>query len=183
MLRALEYATCHDLWKKNVCKNTPLGEIKIQMSIDIQENLSSQTSIFLVQMAFMERVILAFWCSRGLKCFVIDPAPSLLHVNNRDGLSCYHDDFQLLCRHWRQSWHIRFHYNNVIMSAMVVQITDTSIVCLTVCSGADQRKHQSSASLAIVRRIHRRPVDSPHKGPVMRRIFWFDDVIMFQSSQ
>ena len=41
-----------------------------------------------------------------------------------------------------------------------------------------QRKHQSSASLAFVRRIHRRPVNSPHKGPVTRKMFPFDDVIM-----
>ena len=40
------------------------------------------------------------------------------------------------------------------MSAMTSQITGISIVCLTVCSGADQRKHQSSASLTFVRRIH-----------------------------
>ena len=45
-------------------------------------------------------------------------------------------------------------------------------------SGADQRKHQSSALLAFVRRIHRWPVNSPHKGPVTRKIFRFDDVIM-----
>ena len=44
--------------------------------------------------------------------------------------------------------------------------------------GADQRKHQSSASLAFVRGIHRRPVNSPHKGPVTRKVFPFDDVIM-----
>ena len=43
---------------------------------------------------------------------------------------------------------------------------------------ADQRKHQSSASLAFVRRIHRRPVNSPHKWPVTRKMFSFDDVIM-----
>ena len=42
------------------------------------------------------------------------------------------------------------HYSDVIMSVMGSQITDVSIVCLTVCSGADQRKHQSSASLAFV---------------------------------
>ena len=41
----------------------------------------------------------------------------------------------------------------------------------TVCSGADQRKHQSSASLAFVRGIHRSPVNSPHKGPVTRKCF------------
>ena len=44
--------------------------------------------------------------------------------------------------------------------------------------GADQRKHQSSASLAFVRGIHRGPVNSPHKWPVKRKKFPFDDVIM-----
>ena len=50
---------------------------------------------------------------------------------------------------------------------------------LTVYTGADQRKHQSSASLAFVRGIHRWPVNSPHKGPVTRKTFPFDDVIMW----
>ena len=40
------------------------------------------------------------------------------------------------------------------------------------------RKHQSSASLAFVRGIHRGPVNSPHKWPVTRKMFPFDDVIM-----
>ena len=48
----------------------------------------------------------------------------------------------------------------------------------TVYSGPDQRKHQSSASLAFVRGIHRWPVNSPHKWPVTRTMFPFDDVIM-----
>ena len=43
---------------------------------------------------------------------------------------------------------------------------------------ADQRKHQSSASLAFVRGIHQGPVNSPHKWPVTRKMFPFDDVIM-----
>ena len=42
----------------------------------------------------------------------------------------------------------------------------------------DQRKHQSSVSLAFVRVIHRWPVNSPHKRPVTRKLFLFDDVIM-----
>ena len=63
------------------------------------------------------------------------------------------------------------HYSDVIMSMMVCQITSVSIVCLTICSGADQRKHQSSVSLAFVRGIHRWPVNSPHKGPVRRKMF------------
>ena len=45
-------------------------------------------------------------------------------------------------------------------------------------SGADQRKYQSSASLAFVGGIHRWPVNSPHKWPVTRKMFPFDDVIM-----
>ena len=64
------------------------------------------------------------------------------------------------------------------MGAMAFQITSLSIVYPTVCSGADQRKHQSSASLAFVRGIHRWPVNSPHKWPVTRKMFPFDDVIM-----
>ena len=71
------------------------------------------------------------------------------------------------------------YYSDVIMSTMASQITGISIVCSTVCSGADQRKHQSSASVVFVRGIHRWPVDSPHKGPVTRKMFPFDDVIMW----
>ena len=61
---------------------------------------------------------------------------------------------------------------------MASQIIRVFIVCWTVCSGADQRKHQSSASLAFVRGIHRWPVNSPHKRPVTRKLLIFDDVIM-----
>ena len=60
-----------------------------------------------------------------------------------------------------------------------VSVTGVLIVCWTVYSGADQIKHQSSVSLAFVRGIHRSPVDSPHKGPVTRRKYPFDDVIMW----
>ena len=79
--------------------------------------------------------------------------------------------------HWSPVVRVSQHYNDVIMSAMASQSTGVSIVCLTVCLGADQRKHQSSASLAFVREIHRWPVDSPHRGPVTRKMFPFDDVI------
>ena len=56
------------------------------------------------------------------------------------------------------------------------QITSLAIVYSTVYSGADQRKHLSSASLVFVRGIHRWPVNSPHKGPVTQKMFPFDDV-------
>ena len=72
-------------------------------------------------------------------------------------------------------------YSDVIMSSIASQITGVSIVYLTVCSGADQRKHQSAASLASVRGIHRWPVTSPHKGPVTRKMFPFDDVIVMRN--
>ena len=64
------------------------------------------------------------------------------------------------------------------MGAIVSQIFSLMIVYSTVYSDADQRKHQSSASLAFVRVIHRGPVNSPHKWSVMRKMFPFDDVIM-----
>ena len=70
------------------------------------------------------------------------------------------------------------HYGDVIMSAIASQITSLTIVYSTVYSDADQRKHQSSASLAFVRGIHRGPVNSPHKWPATRKTFPFDDVIM-----
>ena len=67
------------------------------------------------------------------------------------------------------------------MSLVASQITSVTIVYSTVCSGADQRKYQSSASLAFVRGIHRWPVNSPHKWPVTRKMFPFDDVIMIHT--
>ena len=60
------------------------------------------------------------------------------------------------------------HYNDVIMSTIASQITSLTIVYSTVYSGTDQRKFQSSASLAFVRGINRWP----------RKMFPFDDVIM-----
>ena len=70
------------------------------------------------------------------------------------------------------------HYGDVIMGTMPSQITSLTIVYSTVYSSADQRKHQSSASLAFVGGIHRGPVNSPHKWPVTQKMFPFDDVIM-----
>ena len=72
----------------------------------------------------------------------------------------------------------RTHYNDVIMTAMASPIASLTIVNSTVYSGADQRKHQSSASLAFARGIHRWPVNILHKWPVTRKMFPFDDVIM-----
>ena len=74
--------------------------------------------------------------------------------------------------------HTWSHNNDVTMSAMASQIAGVSIVCSSVCSGVDQRKHQSSASVDFVRGIHRWPLNSPHTRPVTRKMLPFDDVIM-----
>ena len=70
----------------------------------------------------------------------------------------------------------KFHYSDV-MRTLAYQITSVSIVYSTVVQ-AQIKKHQSSASLASVRRIHRSAVNSQHKKPVTRKMFPFDDVIM-----
>ena len=66
------------------------------------------------------------------------------------------------------------HYSDVIMSAMYSQITGVSIVSSSVCSGADQKKYQSSVLLAFVRG----PVNSLYKRSVTRENFTFYDVTM-----
>ena len=68
------------------------------------------------------------------------------------------------------------------MSEMASQITSITIVCSTIYSGADKRKYIISASLAFLWGIYRWPVNSPHKRPVTRKIFPFDDVIIHHIS-
>ena len=82
--------------------------------------------------------------------------------------------------HWSSLVIVVFvsHSSEVIMGRMASQITSITTVYSIVCSGTNQRKYQSSVSLAFVRGIHRWPVNSPHKGPVTRIMFPFDDVIM-----
>ena len=114
--------------------------------------------------------------------------------HNKIALKCFHGLFCFVSYGfiYKQRWmqHQRqcnpsndictqfLHYSDVIMGTMASQITSLTIVYLTVNLDADQRKHQSSASLAFVRGIHRGPVNSPHKWPVTRKMFPFDDVIM-----
>ena len=70
----------------------------------------------------------------SLSEFTISPETNVSH----DGLTIYSKG---LCA---------FHYSDVMMGAMSSQITSLSIVYSTDYSGADQRKHQSSPSLAFV---------------------------------
>ena len=66
------------------------------------------------------------------------------------------------------------------MGVMGSQIAGVSIVYSTVCSGLDQRKHQSSAPLAFVREIRRSPTEFPSQSANYANIFPLDDVIMIQ---
>ena len=77
---------------------------------------------------------------------------------------------------WMEMYEFRIefhwtHYNDVVMGAMASQIISLTIVYSTVYSRCRSKKHQSSASLAFVRRIDRWPVNSPHKGQVTRKMF------------
>ena len=67
-------------------------------------------------------------------------------------------------------------HSDVIVGAMAAQITSLTIIYSTVYSGVDQRKHQSSASLAFVRWIHQSPVNFPHKWLVTRKMFVFGEI-------
>ena len=84
-----------------------------------------------------------------------------------------------MCHDSPLSVHHHDHYSDAIMSTIASQITSVSIVYLTVYSGPDQRKHQSSTLLSFLRGILRWPMASPHKGPATGKMFPFDDVIMW----
>ena len=88
----------------------------------------------------------------------------------------------LISKHFRvKQWGVinrLCHNGDIIMGAMASQITSLTFVYSTVYPCADQRKYQSSASVAFVRGTHWWAVNSPHKSPVTRKMFPFDDVIM-----
>ena len=69
------------------------------------------------------------------------------------------------------------HNIDVIMTTMASQITSLTVVYSTVYSDADQRKHQKLCVIGLCVGNSPGPVNSPHKGPVMRKMFPFDDVI------
>ena len=105
-------------------------------------------------------------------------------ISSKDG--CYKQKYipplcwntEVCLSNWKWITFHTIHYNDVIIGAIASQITSLTIAYSIVYSDADQRKHQSSTSLDFVRGIHRGPVNSPHKWPVTRKMFPFDDVIM-----
>ena len=100
----------------------------------------------------------ALFCSETMVCFVTKRNKKHLHFMTN---------------------HLFCHCTDVIIDTIPSQITSFTIVYSTVYSDADIRKYQSSALLAFVRGIHRIPVNSPHKWPVTRKMFPFDDIIMW----
>ena len=100
---------------------------------------------------------------------------SFLRLDDKIFVSILNNTF--MCMLFTYSFYCN-HYDDVIMTMLASQITSLTVVYSIVYSGVHQRKHQSSASLAFVREIHRGPVNFPHKWPVTRKMFPFDDVIM-----
>ena len=98
-----------------------------------------------------------------IRCLYIEMGPktSSLWIGNIFSVSIVNDSLQ-----WRHNGHhgVSNHQSHhCLLNRLFVRRS---------------RKHQSSASLAFVRGIHRGPVNSPHKWPVTRKMFPFDDVIM-----
>ena len=114
------------------------------------------------------------WCRTGAKP-LSEPNDGLVYWRIPTWLGLRAFNWLLRTKHHHTS---HLHYNDVIMGAISSQITSPTVVFSTVYSDANQRKHQSSASLAFVWGIHRGSVNSPHKWPVTRKMFPFDDVIM-----
>ena len=121
------------------------------------------------------------WCfaddiSNATFCF----CSHFIDVCFQQTISCccfLHNDTVLLRRYlmlfyWDQ------HYSGVIMSTLASQIISLTIVYSIVYSGTDQRKHQSSTSLAFVRGINQWPVNSPIQRASNAEMFPFDDVII-----
>ena len=102
--------------------------------------------------------------------------------NERDGVSNHQPRDCLLNRLFRRrskkTSKLRVAVLCVGNSPVTGEFTSVSIVCSTISTAPDQRKYQSSASLAFVRS----PVNSPHKRPVTRKMLPFDDVIMMMET-
>ena len=77
-----------------------------------------------------------------------------------NSISNYHTSYLLTCCSLE-------HYNDIMLGVMASRITSLTIVYSSVYSGANQR---------------RCPMNSPHKGPVTRKKFPFDDVIMVKAT-
>ena len=115
-----------------------------------------------VDLIWRYRCVHVYLCHLACRIHLISSSSSHRHPR------CYHAHATIIividCLH--------HHYNDVIMGAIASQTTSLSIIYPTIYSDADQRKHQSSMSLAFVWGIHRAQRASNAEK------FSFDDVIM-----
>ena len=96
----------------------------------------------------------------------VDLSVVLMVANNDMMYSCFVKVYLRVSLSGNTFFPTKYHYGDVIMGAIASQISSLAIVYSAFYSGADQRK--------------RGPVNSPHKWPVTRKMFPFDDVIMYK---
>ena len=138
------------------------------------DDVIKQLSKVCLSTLFMLRKL---WCYRDSTYHVKFLTPFVSYMHKIFGRTQQYSSIEINLTAFHRSI---FHYSDVIMGTIASQITSITIVYSTIYSDADQRTHQSSASLAFVWGIHRGPVNSPHKWPVKRKMFPFDDVIMVE---
>ena len=113
------------------------------------------------------------------QCNVLSRYPCLLMTCQHKGQSTSSHVIDLLFLEYcglstRRFWFTQEipYYSDVIMSAMASHHRRPD--CPTVCSGAKKTSKLRVTGLC----DGKSPVHSPHKGPVTRKMFLFDDVIM-----
>ena len=97
----------------------------------VSQTVASPRSVTLMTKVAGSGIIAPYWCVTIIACVIIR-----IHYGSKGHL---------------RSLTYNIHYSAVIMGAVASQITSLTIVYSTVYSGADKRKHQSSAWLAFVR--------------------------------
>ena len=142
--RQARYVSGEVLNSSHACFRT---KFSIFSDILLTLNQSTNTLTLYICFVFQEYILNIQWHLVGTEPVRYHSVlTSLFSVSGR----CSH--YSVTC--WK-IWANPPHYNDVIMGTMASQITSLVIVYSTIYSSTDQRKHQSSASLAIVRGIHR----------------------------
>ena len=90
----------------------------------------------------------------------------------------FYGDFDAISSYVGHLW-INYIFQNTVKcnSLYLPQIHASATVCSAVCSGVHKKKYHSSASLTLMREIHRWPMGSPQKRPVTQKLFPSDDVM------
>ena len=122
--------------------------------------------------------IRVFYVSNGRQWVYGRPIMSLIYICPSNLLLFCRQQRGLSLNARRSSVRFPSHYSDVIIGAMASQTSSLMIVYSTGYLGADVRKISKIRVNGLVRGIHWWPVNSQHKGPVTRKMFPFDDVIM-----